>query len=194
MIIIVASFFLGAYANAALIVSSTVSATGKYNNNVSLITNGAIPAEYTRWTNSKNVWWRRGATTFTLDFGSLYNIDDVLLSVDNNDSYAIKWSSDLHSWTKLFTIRKKHGEVRWGMDIMSSVSNGKEYVAAIDFTSVQARYLRIKAFGGDHKYSIGEVQAFGSKVADVPEPSILAIFALGIIGLTSRFKKEAQFS
>jgi hypothetical protein len=51
---------------------------------------------------------------------------------------------------------------------------------------------------GDGSYAIGEFQAFGNGYIDgpepptVPEPSTLAIFALGIVGLASRrFKKQS---
>jgi len=180
---------VGTYANATLITESTVSATGNFNNSANLINNEIVPEEFTRWTTPTNVWWRGVTQTFTLDFGQLYNIDDVLVSVDNNDFYDVTWSNDQDLWTNLFTITPSDGEVTaamGGMDTMSSDITHNEYLAAIDFSSVQARYLRIQATGGDNSYSIGEFQAFGSEVASVPEPTSFAIFALGLMGLASR--------
>jgi len=177
--------------NATLITSSIVSSTGSFNNNAALLNDGIIPVESTLWQAGTNVWWEDSfAPTFTLDFGDLYNLNDVLVSVDNNDSYEITWSDDLASWSNLFTINSSYGEVTWGMDTFSTDILHSEYIADIDFTTVQARYLRIKAINGDFGISIGEFQAFGNKVSEVPEPSTLAIFALGMIGLASRrFKK-----
>ncbi len=176
--------------SATLITSSVVSSTGNINNNISLISDGVIPGEATLWNANTNVWWTDSfAPTFTLDFGELYNLNDVLVSADNNDSYKITWSDDLVLWSNLFTINSSYGEVRWGMDTFSTNNLHGEYIAAIDFSTVQARYIRIKAISGDFGLSIGEFQAFGTKV---PEPSTLAIFALGMIGLASRrFKKQS---
>jgi len=183
---------LPSLSNATLIIPSTVSGTGVFNDDVNLINNGVVPTEGTTWTANSTVHWFGTTPTFTLDFGDLYNVNDVLISVDNNDYLDIDWSNNLLSWTRLFTINRNYGEIGNGMDTFSTVAGDTEYVAGIDFTTVQARYLRIKATGGDGMYAIGELQAFGSKASSVPEPSTLAIFALGMIGLAScRFKKQS---
>jgi len=181
---------LPSLSNATLIIPSTVSATGSYSNSENLINDGFIPTERTAWTASSNVYWNGTVTTFMLDFGQLYNVNDVLVSVDNNDYLTVDWSIDLSSWSNLFNINSSYGEVTWGMDTLSTDNLNSEYVSNIDFSSVQARYLRIKATGGDNSYAIGEFQAFGSKVSSVPEPSTLTIFALGVIGLASRRLKK----
>jgi hypothetical protein len=188
-IIIAASLFTVTYANATLITQSIVSTEGRFHNNTNSINDGILPDEYTRWTKPTNVWWRGLNKKITLDFGGLYNINNVLLSLDNNDSYKITWSNDQQLWSTLFSIKPSDGEVtarRGGMDTMSTDITHNEYIAALDFSSVQARYIRIQATGGDNSYSIGEFQAFGSKVGSIPEPTSLAIFALGIAGLASR--------
>lgn len=176
--------------NATLIIPSTVSATGTYSHSANLINDGFIPTERTAWTAASNVYWKGTAPTFMLDFGELYNLNDVLVSVDNNDYLTIDWSIDSSSWSNLFNINRNDGEVTWGMDTLSTDNLNSEYESNIDFSSVQARYLRIKATGGDNSYAIGEFQAFGSKVSSVPEPSTFAIFALGMIGLVSRRLKN----
>ena len=177
------SMFAG-ISNAALISAGTVTGTGTFFNSASLINDGVLPVEATGWTQPTNVYWNGTVPKFTLDFGGLYNIDDVLVSADLNDSYEVAYSTDLLSWANLFTIDIADGEINpYGMDTMSTNSANTEYEAGIEFSSVQARYLRIEATGGDSSYSIGELQAFGSAAASVPEPSILAIFGLGIAGL-----------
>ena len=183
---------LPSLSHATLIIPSTVSATGSYSHSANLINDGFIPTEITAWTSASNVYWNGTAPTFMLDFGELYNLKDVLVSVDNNDYLTIDWSIDLSSWSNLFNINRNYGEVTWGMDTLSTDNLNSEYVSNIDFSSVQARYLRIRATGGDNSYAIGEFQAFGSQVSSVPEPSTFAIFALGMIGLASRkFKKQS---
>ncbi len=180
---------LPSISNATLITPTTVTATGSYNHSSGLINDGFIPNESTHWQNAVNVWWEGTIPTFTLDLGNIYNVDDVLVSVDNNDSYAVTWSNNLSTWSHLFTINVGHGEIGGGMDTMSTDNTHAEF-AGPDFSSVQARYLRIQATGGDNRYSLGEFQAFGSIVSSVPEPSTLAVFGLGFIGLvTRRFKK-----
>jgi hypothetical protein len=55
--------------------------------------------------------WRNGTTPqFAIDLGNLYAINDVLLSVDNNDGYRMRYSIDNRTYTDLFSILVGHGE------------------------------------------------------------------------------------
>ena len=176
---------------AAQITPVSVTATGSVNHAPALIIDGVFPAESSAWTGASNVFWNGTDPVFTIDFGAIYNIDDVLLSVDNNDSYAVEWSSDAANWNSLFNIAIGDGEVGFGMDTMSTDSGNVEYIAGLDFFTVQAQYLRIFATGGDNKYSIGEVQAFGGSVSAVPVPAAAWLFGTGLLGIVGVARRKA---
>lgn len=165
---------------AAPITALSVSGSGTYSNSPALINDGAIPLQGSAWADATNVYWNGTVPTFTLDYGATYKIDGVVVSVDNNDDYSMQWSADNATWNTLFNISQAYGEVGWGMDTLSSVTGDPQYAAGMAFTPVQARYLRISATGGDHHYSVGEVQAFGSPV---PIPAAAWLFGSGLAGL-----------
>ncbi len=142
------------------------------------------------WTGPQNVYWNGTTPIGTLNLGQLYQIDDVQLLVDNNDSYAVEWSLNGSVWNNLFSVSVGHGEIGWGMDTMSTLSGNGEYIAVLDFTAIQAQYLRIFATGGDNKYSVGEVQAFGS-VSNVPVPAAVWLFISALLGLSTLNRKTA---
>ena len=180
-------------AQAALLDASSVSATGSYNNDLSLLTDGLIPNENSGWT-SNTVWWNGTATSFTFDLGATYSLEDLRVSLDNNDTYAISYSLDGLSWESLIDITNSMGEIGWGMDTFSTDSSNAEYVAAIDFGAVEAQYLSIAAIGGDNSYSIGEFEVYGSAISTsqpgtVPLPGTLALMGLGLAALRLARKK-----
>ena len=132
-------------------ISTTVSASANgYNGNLARLNDGIFPAELSAWTANTTASWKGLGKAFTFAFDDLYRVEDIRLSVDNNDSYALDYSTDNQSWTSLFTILPSYGEIGWGMDTMSSVLGDAEYVSQIDFSPVVARYVRIQATGGDN--------------------------------------------
>ena len=164
---------------ASLITPTGVSGTGTYNNSAGIIIDGTFPAEGSAWSGSDKVWWNGTAVTLTVDLGALYQLDDIVVSVDNNDTYLIEYSSDNTSFSTLFSIPSSIGEIASGMDTMSTISGDSEYESSLDFSSVQSvRYLRISATGGDDKYAVGELQAYG-----VPEPATMSLLGLGGLAL-----------
>jgi hypothetical protein len=168
---------------AMLITPAGASATPFVNNSPGLIIDGFVPTEMTHWQNPVNVWWTGEGPILTVDLGALYRVDDVLLSVDNNDQYLIESSTDGIAWNTLFTVEVLDGNVDpspGGMDTMSTDITHAEYVANLDFMSVNAQFLRIQGLGPDMLYSVGELQAFG---ALVPVPAAVWLFGTALLGL-----------
>lgn len=98
--------------------------------------------ELTRYTVDAVSWsGQEGASgaTFTLDFGQLYTLTDVLLGVDHNDFYPVQVSTDGLNWNTLFTKLAFEGQSNFGSEIISSLAGDAEYQATIDFPSVAAR-------------------------------------------------------
>lgn len=172
-------------AMAATVPLSPTSATAPTSiTNVSKASDGFTPVERDQW-QANSAWWRGTSPSITFDYGSLYTISDIELSVDNNDDYQVEYSTDNVTWSSLFQITRTDGEVTWGMDTMSTIASSSEYISVIDFAPVQAQFLRISATGGDNSYSVGELTALGS-VAAVPVPAAAILFApvlAGFIGL-----------
>jgi hypothetical protein len=192
--ILMLSALLGAslfsFANASPISISSVMGSGSYNNNPNLLIDGNIPPEWTDWTAATNVWWYGTGSIFTLDFGSAYNLDDMLIQVDNNDSYGIQYSINGSNWNDLFSISSGAGNVSYGMDTFTQ--------AEIAFTPVDARYVRVFATGGDNAYAISEIQAFGSQIvpggeqpSPAPEPTSLILLGSGLLGIAGLLRKKS---
>lgn len=183
--------------NAALLTcTASVSGTGDYyvnktlnTGNVSILIDNIIPEEYTYWRDDTVSWY--GLTqSFTINYGSAVTINELLFSVDNNDSYLVEYSVNGTDWITLFTIYDNQGDVISGMDTFSTDATSEEYVSSIDFTSIVAQYIKISAVSGDNKYSVGEIQAYGSTSSPVPEPSTMLLFGTGLSGLTALSRKR----
>lgn len=171
-------------ASAQLITPTAITGSGNHVHDWGVIADGLIPQQGNLLSAAlDSVWWFGLDTTITVDFGGVYLVNDVLVSVDNNDRYSLDYSLDGSSFANLFLIRPAFGEVPsfpGGMDTMTTNSTSPDYVSDIDFAPISARYLRFRARGGDGLYALGELEAFG-----VPVPESSTYGMLGAAALTS---------
>ena len=178
---LVSALLLWGTAHAALLSPVDVQGTGTYAN-LPYLTDGVYPNETGPWT-LNTTSWRGTGPMFTIDYGQVYTILDIRLSVDNNDAYRVRYSANGTDWDTLFTIFSSYGEIGGGMDTMSSINGDIEYITNIDFFPVDAQYLTIQAIGGDGLYSVGELQAFGEGAPPIPLPGAVLLLGSGLIGL-----------
>ena len=168
-----------------LLTPAGVSASGtegsEYTNSLALLTDGVVPAEFTDFNAASNVYWsgqeagpivtpsggdlspaagELSGLYFDIDLGGTQRVTELLLSVDNNDDYAVDYSLDGSNWTRLVDVLASAGNVSYGMDTLRYTSADRPYSTDGSFTAVQAHYLRFYATGGDGAYAVGEIQAF----------------------------------
>jgi hypothetical protein len=93
-----------------------ISGTGTYYHSAGLIIDNDIPPEWTHWQNEKCVWWVGTAPSFIVDLGKIYRVQGLLLQVDNNDDYKVRYSVNNSSWSDLITVSQYWGNVSSCMD------------------------------------------------------------------------------
>jgi hypothetical protein len=138
-----------------------VKGTGAFHNDPSLLVDGKAPADETEWQDPKCVWWEDPEVTFVLDLGREKLLKDFKVQVDNNDDYQVDYSLDGRKWASLVTIKESYGNVGSGMQTFATAPGMPKYAAGIRFRPVKAKYIRLKASGGDGMYSAAELQVFG---------------------------------
>jgi len=167
--------------------------TSGFISNTDTITDGSLLDEidYQAMSYNDSAWWI-GSKSITMDFGSSFMLQEVLIQVDTEDSYQVDYSIDNINWSTLFTVNPTDGDLTKGMDTMSSDVLHEDYVASMDFLAVETRYLQISAFDGDNLYFISELQAF-TGVSPVPAPPSIMLFGAGLMmlmGVQYRRKKQ----
>jgi len=135
--------------------------------------------------NGGDVWVEAdfGTDRYILDMFTLSSANDV--PNRDSDQWRILGSNDGINYTALYSYDVA-GQSIWGSDRFEVVqfSNNDDY--NVDTAYSIFRYQSTSVVSGS-AHQLGEIEFFGTKI---PEPSTIAIFALGLIGLASRqFKK-----
>jgi hypothetical protein len=144
-----------------------ISSIGEFENDVNLIIDGRIPFEESTWNEDLSVFWEAPDVSFIIDLGKIYEITGIVVQVDANDDYTIEYSVNGEDYIILTEILRSDGEVLEGMDTMSSIPEHPEYIEALEFFPVRARYIRIFATDGDdNQFAISEFQVFGLRSSE----------------------------
>ena len=103
----------------------------------------------------------------------------------DSDQWRILGSNDGINYTALYSYDVA-GQSIWGADRFEVVqfSNNDDYNVNTAYSIF--RYQSTSVVAGS-MHQLGEIEFFGTKI---PEPSTIAIFALGLIGLASRQLKK----
>lgn len=140
---------------------SRIDGAGAFTNDANLIIDGRIPFEESAWNGPQCVFWENLDTTFIIDIGDIYEITGIVVQVDTDDDYRIEYSVNGQDYVILTEILASDGEVSEGMDTLSSIPGHPEYVEALEFFPLRARYIRIFAADGNNQFAISELQVFG---------------------------------
>ncbi|HNR38695.1 MAG TPA: discoidin domain-containing protein [Acidobacteriota bacterium] len=145
----------------------SVKGSGDFTHDARLMVDGVFIDKGDAWDNLRCVHWTELDVCFDLDLGDMYQLTELTLQVDNNDVYRLDYSADGQKYTPLVTISADFGEIDDGMDVFSSDAGHADFVAALDFKPVTARYLRLLALEGDGAFSVAEIQIIGEPVEAV---------------------------
>ena len=145
------------------------------------VTNGSFQPMGTQW-DINTVYWTSNADYLQVNLNGTYNVSNIALEADNNDTYQISY---LHngSWTTLGDLSpslggtvnsdgtiNQTGSVSWGLGL-----NGISQ-------SITTSSFRIQAVGGDNDYGVSQFQAYGSP-SPVPEPDTYLLMGVGLCAL-----------
>jgi PEP-CTERM motif len=136
---------------------------------LSSIVDGVFLPETSVW-QTNTVWWdEQNPGSFDniieIDLQGNFSINKLILQADNNDSYEISYRDWGGTWIDFGSF----GPIA-GFGMMTRV---------IGDVTLQASAFRINASGGDQLYSVSEFQA-------IPEPGVLALLGIGIVGAIRR--------
>ncbi|KGJ90985.1 PEP-CTERM sorting domain-containing protein [Colwellia psychrerythraea] len=120
-----------------------------------------------------------GSDQYILDIFTLSSANDV--ASRDSDQWSILGSNDGINYTTLFAYDIESLSI-WGADRFEVVqfSNNDDYHVNTAYSIF--RYQSTSVVSGSH-HQLGEIEFFGTKI---PEPSSIAIFALAMMGLSSR--------
>lgn len=140
---------------------SAVHGDGIYNNSLQLLIDGQFVSEESPWNGERCIYWEDEETYFVIDLGQEYVIYDIRLQVSDDDDYQIDYSLDGEVFEPMFVLYEGYGETGAGMDTLSSDPSDPSFAHMPTLEPVTARYLRVSATGGDKKYSLAEIEAYG---------------------------------
>jgi hypothetical protein len=131
-----------------------------------------------------NVWVEAdfGTNRYILDKFTLSSANDV--PNRDSDQWSILGSNDGINYTSIYSYDVAGSSI-WGATRFEVIqfSNADDYNVNTAYSIF--RYQSTSVVSGNN-HQLGEIEFFGTAAVNVPEPTTLAIFALGLIGLASR--------
>ncbi|VAX15001.1 hypothetical protein MNBD_NITROSPINAE01-1633 [hydrothermal vent metagenome] len=152
------------------------------------VTDGIFKPDEWQWNNG-TTWWdthNRPAAYVNIDLAGTFYLESFVVQADDNDAYLLEyWNLTSFSWATAWNV-PNFGNHGWGLQTRPNDTNNSErYMLGTPITTTK---LRLSGVGGDQYYSTSEIQAFGYKTQDVPEPATLLLLGAGLMagGLVRR--------
>lgn len=173
--------------------TATVTA-GSISDDLSLLSDGVIPPDYTPWDSSTDVFTFDPSTMIRFDFGGPMRVSAMLADVDNNDDYVFTFfngSAQVGQAAALASDGFVTVEAGGLETFEGSNPSDIHYYAPFDFSGapiVATSVVFSVGADNDSLMGLGEVEFFGGAV---PEPASWAMMlaGFGLAGAALRRKR-----
>jgi hypothetical protein len=125
-----------------------------YMGNPTVITDDEVTPEGQRWNVPEAVVLGRTISNVAIDLGGEYEVRNLVVQADNDDSYWVDASTDGTNWRPLWRAGPAVGS---GLRTRSG-----------EVSPVATRYLRLRGEGGDGYYSVAELRAYCQRPSPWP--------------------------
>ena len=123
------------------------------------MTDGLVDAEGGVWNATANSVFESYRARATWEIDAPIPIHGLVLQAGADDAYVVEGSLDGFTWVLLWRFAPVAGAK--GMATRSATLDGQE-----------ARFVRLRAEGGDGRYAVGEFQALDGRPSDVAPPTV----------------------
>lgn len=170
--------------------NADVTLNGEFKSDAELaktVVDGDFLNRATSWQNG-TVYWYGTSSSITIDLDGTYAITSFVVQADDNDAYLLEyWDLETETWKTAWDVSNYD---KYGYGMQTRPDPTEDSVQWILSSAITTNALRFTAVSGDGKYSVSEIQAYGT-VVPVPGAATLGLLGLGCVCRRMRRRRQS---